>query len=91
MLLTSGSLAHSLKTLLSLAQIVVERLWFRLVSELCFESRVTPYTLLFEEWTALTEAYSGWSLTEIKSLSPRERKNWLDAAVFNKKLVRKSS
>jgi hypothetical protein len=29
------------------------------------------------EWKKLTELYKGWTLTEVKELSPRERDNWL--------------
>jgi hypothetical protein len=32
------------------------------------------------QWTALAASYSGWSLTEIKGLSLRERQNWLEIA-----------
>ena len=31
------------------------------------------------QWMTLVEAYSGWSLNDIKSLSVRERLNWLEA------------
>jgi hypothetical protein len=33
---------------------------------------------LLAEWKALTDEYKGWTLTEIKELSHRERKNWLE-------------
>jgi hypothetical protein len=29
------------------------------------------------EWLALSDRHTGWTLTEIKDLSVRERKNWL--------------
>jgi hypothetical protein len=32
------------------------------------------------QWTALSASYTGWSLTEIQELSPRERNNWLEIA-----------
>jgi hypothetical protein len=32
------------------------------------------------EWLALSERHQGWTLTEIKELSVRERKNWLELA-----------
>jgi hypothetical protein len=35
---------------------------------------------MFSEWSALTQIYEGWSLTEIKELSKRERQNWLEVA-----------
>ena len=66
----------------------MERLWFRLVSELCFDSRGNLYSGFFTEVLELTTAYPGWTLTEIKELSIRERKNWIEAAVASKKLVR---
>lgn len=31
------------------------------------------------QWMTLVQAYSGWSLTEVKMLSVRERLNWLEA------------
>lgn len=30
------------------------------------------------QWKTLVDAYQGWSLYEIKALSPRERLNWLE-------------
>jgi hypothetical protein len=33
------------------------------------------------EWKALVMSYPGWGLTEIRELSPRDRKNWLEVAV----------
>jgi hypothetical protein len=68
---------------------VAERWRFRLVSELCFGSRFVPYELLVGEFRALVTAYSSWSLTEIMELSYRERKNWLEIAREDGKLVRK--
>jgi hypothetical protein len=32
------------------------------------------------QWKTLADAYQGWSLNEIRSLSPRERLNWLEVA-----------
>jgi hypothetical protein len=32
------------------------------------------------QWAALTRSYAGWTLSEIKELSPRERSNWLEIA-----------
>jgi hypothetical protein len=32
------------------------------------------------EWLALTNNHPGWTLTEIKELNVRERKNWLEIA-----------
>jgi hypothetical protein len=36
--------------------------------------------VLLGQWKLLTENYPGWTLTEIKELSPRERINWLEIA-----------
>jgi len=30
------------------------------------------------QWKTLVDAFQGWSLSEVKSLSPRERFNWLE-------------
>jgi len=46
----------------------------------CFASNVADYDTLMNQWSALAEVYSGWSLKEIKKLSPRERINWLEIA-----------
>lgn len=43
---------------------------------------MTSYETLMAEWTALTKSFKGWTLTEIKALSPRERKNWLEVARY---------
>jgi hypothetical protein len=32
------------------------------------------------EWAQLATSFVGWSLNEIKDLSPRERTNWLSIA-----------
>jgi hypothetical protein len=41
------------------------------------------------DWVVLTNFFPGWSLEEIKSLSPRERKNWIDLSTgFRKAQVR---
>ena len=34
---------------------------------------------MFAEWAAISEIYN-WGIEEIKSISPRERKNWLELA-----------
>ena len=39
------------------------------------------YQTLVRSWSALSRAYPGWSLSEIKSLSPRERMNYMRMAV----------
>jgi hypothetical protein len=66
----------------------MERLWFRLISERCFDSKRTRYQQLFDEWSGLTTAYPGWGLTEIKELSYRERNLWIEMALASKKLIR---
>ena len=62
----------------------MERLWFRLVSELCFDSDrnifVNSYEVLMNQWSALAESYPGWTLKEVQKMSPRERLNWLEIA-----------
>jgi hypothetical protein len=58
----------------------MERLWFRLISELCFSSKVSRYGELVAQWAGLTHSFSGWSLTEIQELTPRERSNWITIA-----------
>jgi hypothetical protein len=39
------------------------------------------------DWMVISNLFPGWSLTEIKSLSPRERKNWMDIAISFKKTI----
>jgi len=42
------------------------------------------------DWVVICNLFPGWSLEEVKGLSQRERKNWLEIATsFNKALVRK--
>lgn len=52
----------------------------RLVSGPSFARKTTGYTALLLDWSSLTYSYPGWSLKEVKSLSPRERENWLQIA-----------
>lgn len=42
------------------------------------------------DWLALTHTYPGWTLTEIKELSYKERKNWLNVAKEYRKAVSSS-
>jgi hypothetical protein len=44
--------------------------------------------VLLLDWAALTASYGGWSLNEIKELSPRERTNWLEISRAFGKVVR---
>lgn len=37
------------------------------------------------DWSNLAIAFTGWSLSEMKDLSPRERKNWLEVAKVHMK------
>lgn len=30
------------------------------------------------EWSLLTEEYKSWTLSDIKEMPPRERKNWIE-------------
>jgi hypothetical protein len=55
---------------------------FPLISGPYFASNVADYDTLVAEWAALTRSFKGWTLTEIKQLSPRERKNWLEVARY---------
>jgi hypothetical protein len=41
------------------------------------------------QWKVIANSYSGWSLAEIKELSPRERLNWLEVIRDAKGIVRK--
>ena len=34
------------------------------------------YAALLKDWGALAKLYPGWTLSEIKELSRRERENW---------------
>jgi len=40
-----------------------------------------------DDWARLTANYMGWGLEEIKSLSPRERVNWLTLAQARRKVT----
>jgi hypothetical protein len=42
-----------------------------------FGSSLTPYPKLMAEWSAISDRHPGWTLTEVQSLSFRERTNWL--------------
>lgn len=64
---------------------------FRLASELCFGSSIAEYDLLLKAWLLITQAFPGWTLTEIKELTPRERINWLEMARENGKVVTKNA
>lgn len=52
----------------------------RLVSGLSFARKASSYTGLVLDWSSLAHSYPGWSLAELKALSPRERENWLGIA-----------
>jgi hypothetical protein len=41
------------------------------------------------QWSAIAKYFTGWSLDEIKELSPRERLNWLEIIRESKGIVRK--
>jgi hypothetical protein len=32
------------------------------------------------EWSTIAVSFRGWGLSDIKDMSPRERKNWLEVA-----------
>jgi hypothetical protein len=42
----------------------------------------TYYESLMKSWGYLLRLYPGWGLEEVKSLSPRERKNWLEMSLL---------
>jgi len=45
-----------------------------------FVSNTTDYSTLLAEFMALSDRHPGWTLTEIKELSVRERRNWIEIA-----------
>jgi hypothetical protein len=42
----------------------------------------TYYESLMKSWGYLLRMYPGWGLEEVKSLSPRERKNWMELSLL---------
>ena len=44
----------------------------------CFSKSFVPYETLIRSYDLLSGYYQGWTLTEIRDLSSRERINWLD-------------
>jgi len=44
----------------------------------CFAYREKDYENLLDQYEVITRTFTGWSLTEIKQLSVRERLNWLE-------------
>jgi hypothetical protein len=52
-------------------------------------NNIKGYEDLLAEWLVLTHHYTGWTLTEIKDLSPRERTNWIALANELGKALRK--
>jgi hypothetical protein len=55
---------------------------------LCFASNLVSYEDLMKTWAFLSKLYKGWTLTEIRELSYRERLNWLEIARTSGKVVR---
>ena len=43
------------------------------------------YEYLFQEWAALTHLYKGWTLEDIKNLSVRERRLWIEFGLAKRK------
>lgn len=43
------------------------------------------------EWTLLVTSFPGWTLTETRELSPRERANWVEIAREFGKVVKKNN
>ena len=50
-----------------------------------FGSDVTDYVNLTYEISMLVRLYPGWSLTELKHLTSRERRYWLDNGLWHRK------
>lgn len=61
----------------------------RFLSGPSFASSLAEYELLVREWALISHAFTGWGLTEVKDLSPRERENWLSVAAELGKLRKK--
>jgi hypothetical protein len=55
---------------------------------LCFASNLVSYESLVYTWASLSRLYKGWTLTEIRDMSYRERLNWLEIARVNGKVVK---
>jgi FtsZ-interacting cell division protein ZipA len=60
----------------------------RLASVPCFGSNLSNYEELMATWMALSKLFNGWTLTEIRELSYRERLNWLEMARVSGKVVK---
>jgi len=63
------------------------RYWFRLISGPYFSSSASSYDELMAEWFILSNAFKGWTLTEIQNLSHRERANWIEVSKEYRKAV----
>jgi antibiotic biosynthesis monooxygenase (ABM) superfamily enzyme len=53
----------------------------QLVSLVCFAYKEAEYEVLLDQYEALSRAFPGWTLSDIRSLSFRERSNWLERAI----------
>ena len=71
--------------------IAEERWLLRLVSALCFDSSRVSYEWLLREWQLISEVFVGWTLEEVKGLTPRERKNWIELGKEMGRVVRKKN
>ena len=61
----------------------------RLVSGLSFASSKLSYEELMFEWALISRSYPGWGYNEIKSMTYRERKNWIEMSKAYGVLARK--
>jgi hypothetical protein len=61
----------------------------RLVSGLSFASKSLGYEELLFEWALVSRSYPGWGYQEIKSMTYRERKNWIEMSKTYGVLARK--
>jgi len=48
---------------------------------LCFAYKEKEYEVLLDHYEAISRAFPGWTLSDIRSLSYRERNNWLERAL----------
>lgn len=53
---------------------------FRLAWSICFVYKESDYEVLLDEYELIAREFSGWTLADIRSLSYRERMNWIDRA-----------
>lgn len=54
------------------------KLKFLLASLLCFDYKETDYEYLMDQYEAIAREFTGFTLADLRGLSFRERKNWLE-------------